>query len=139
MEKFTALTITGAVGGGVISVFGGWSPAMTALIIFMLCDYVTGLLTAGVFKKSNKTADGGLESKAGWKGLTRKFGTLIIVLIAAQIDILLHTDYIKNAVCMALLTNEAISILENVGLMGVPIPEPIKNAITALKEKGENK
>lgn len=101
----------------------------------MAADYVTGLIVAGVFKKSPKTETGGLESKAGWKGLFRKGGTLLVVLIACRLDIELGTTYIRDAVIIAFIINEVVSLVENVGLMGVPIPKPILEGIDILKKK----
>ena len=139
MEKFTIIGATGVVGAFITNTLGGWTEAMTTLCIFMLLDYITGLLVAGVFKNSKKTNDGGLESKAGYKGLIRKFAVLILVLVAARLDIVLGTDDIKNFVIIAFIANECISITENVGLMGVPIPEPITKAVTMLNNKGGEK
>ena len=101
----------------------------------MAVDYVTGLIVAGVFHKSPKTETGSLESKAGWKGLLRKGGTLLVVLVACRLDIELGTTYIRDAVVIAFMVNEVVSLIENVGLMGVPIPEPILNGIDILKKK----
>jgi toxin secretion/phage lysis holin len=132
-------TITGIVGSFVANLFGGWTAGMTALIIFMAVDYVSGLLVAGVFKNSNKTDTGALESRAGWKGLCRKGMTLVIVLVAYHLDKVIGTNYIRDAVVIAFCANEAISIVENAGLMGVPLPSVITKAIDLLtkKSKGE--
>lgn len=132
-------TITGIVGSSVAHLFGGWTAGMTALIIFMTVDYVSGLLVAGVFKNSNKTDTGALESRAGWKGLCRKGMTLVIVLVAYHLDRVIGTNYIRDAVIIAFCANEAISIVENAGLMGVPLPNVIIKAIDLLtkKSKGE--
>ena len=112
--------------------------ALQTLITFMAADYITGLIVAGVFKKSTKTANGALESKAGWKGLCRKGTTLLIVLVATHVDKIAGTDgLIRNAVVIGYIANEAISIIENAGLMGLPIPQKLKNAITVLKNKAE--
>lgn len=111
---------------------------MTTLLIFMVLDYLTGLIVAGVFKKSPKTQDGSLESKTGWRGLAKKFSTLILVLVAVRLDLLLGTDYIQSAVILAFCANEVISLIENVGLMGVKIPPVISKAISLLNEKGDN-
>lgn len=137
--KEIVCTITGIVGSAVASLFGGWTAGMTALIIFMTVDYVSGLLVAGVFKNSNKTDTGALESRAGWKGLCRKGMTLVIVLIAYHLDVVIGTNYIRDAVIIAFCANEAISIVENAGLMGVPLPSVITKAIDLLtkKSKGE--
>ena len=127
----------GVIGAEIGSLFGGWSGALTTLLIFMGIDYVTGLLVAGVFHESRKSEGGGLESRAGWKGIVRKGVTLAIVLISYRLDLLLGTEYIKDAVTIAFCANELISIVENAGLMGIPVPELVKNAIDVLK-RGDN-
>jgi toxin secretion/phage lysis holin len=134
--KSIVCTLSGAVGAVITGLFGGWSAAMTTLMIFMGLDYLTGIAVAGVFKNSSKSESGGLESRAGWKGLIRKGATLAVVLIAYRLDLLLGTLYIKDAVIIAFCVNEVISLTENAGLMGVPIPETIKKAIELLKKKG---
>ena len=111
---------------------------MTTLVIFMLIDYITGILVAAVFKKSNKTEDGGLESKAGWKGLIRKFSTLLIVLISIRLNIIFNTTIISNCVVFTFLANELLSLLENVGLMGIPLPSVLTEVISVLNKKGES-
>lgn len=136
MKSFIC-TALGAIGAGIAAAFGGWSAALTTLIIFMAIDYISGLILAGVFHRSSKTESGALESKAGWKGLCRKGLTLLIVVVASRLDVMLGTTFVKDAVCIAYICNEALSILENAGLMGVPIPKAIKNAIEILKKKGE--
>lgn len=108
---------------------------MTTLLIFMAIDYISGLIVAGVFHNSNKTESGALESKAGWKGLCRKCMTFLFVIVACRLDIALGSSYIKDAVCIAFIANETISIVENAGLMGIPIPQIITNAIDLLKNK----
>lgn len=127
----------GVIGGAIASAFGGWGAAMTTLLIFMGIDYVTGLVVAGVFHASKKSETGALDSRAGLKGLCRKGMALLVVLVAARLDILLHSTFIRDAVVIAFCANEALSIVENAGLMGVPIPKVIKNAIEALKDKSD--
>nr|DAP37274.1 MAG TPA: holin [Caudoviricetes sp.] len=117
--------------------FGGWSDALITLIVFMSVDYITGLTVAGIFKKSKKSENGALESRAGFKGLCRKGVALLIVLVAARLDIVMQTSYIKDAVIIAFIANEAISIVENAGLMGVPIPGVIAKAIDVLKKESD--
>jgi toxin secretion/phage lysis holin len=130
-------TAVGLVGGAIAAAFGGWSATLTALVIAMVVDYATGLLVAGVFHVSRKTAHGGLESRAGWKGLARKFATLMIVLIAYQMDKVLGVSYIKDAASIAFCANEILSITENAALMGIPMPAPIKKAIELMRAKAE--
>ena len=125
----------GMIGSFIASLFGGFDAALVTLLIFMTLDYISGVIVAGVFKKSQKTANGALESGAGWKGLCRKGMTLVIVLIAVRLDIVIGTTYIRDAVCIAFIANETISIVENAGLMGVPIPAAITKAIEVLKDK----
>lgn len=138
MEKVGIFGSIGIVLAYIADAFGGWSEAMTTLVIFMSIDYLTGLIVAGLFKKSKKTKDGGLESLAGWKGLARKFSTLLLVLIAVRLDMALGTSYICDCVVYAFMANEALSIVENIGLMGVPLPKVITDAITLLNKRGEN-
>jgi toxin secretion/phage lysis holin len=130
--------LIGLIGGAFTTLFGGWTAGMTTLVLFMCIDYLSGLIVAGVFKKSNKTESGALESKAGWKGLARKCMTLLFVLIAYRLDLLLNTAYIRDAVVIGFCANELISIVENAGLMGVAIPKPILRAIDVLKQKEED-
>ena len=134
--KTMICTGIGVVGSTVAAAFGGWDAAMITLVSMMVIDYLTGVLVAGVFHNSPKTENGTLESKAGWKGLCRKGMTLLIVLVAARLDIILGTGFIRDAVIIGYIANETISIIENAGLMGVPIPEAIKKAIEVLQQKG---
>ena len=135
--KTMICTGIGVVGSTVAAAFGGWDAAMITLISMMVIDYLTGVLVAGVFHNSPKTENGTLESKAGWKGLCRKGMTLLIVLVAARLDIILGTGFIRDAVIIGYIANETISIIENAGLMGVPIPAAIEKAIEVLQSKGE--
>ena len=96
------------------------------------------MIAAGVFKKSQKTKNGALESGAGWKGLCRKGMILVIILVAVRLDMIIGTNYIRDMVCIAFIVNETISIIENAGLMGVPVPVVITKAIEVLKEKAES-
>lgn len=125
----------GAVGGVAAAWLGGWNAALGALLCCMAVDYATGLIVAGVFHASPKSQGGGLESNVGWKGLARKFVTLLIVLVSNQMDILLGVSYLRDAVIIGFCANEVISILENAGLMGLPIPQPLVDAIDQLKNK----
>lgn len=128
---------TGMIGAALAAAFGGWTTAMITLVIFMGVDYLTGLIVAGIFHKSEKTPNGGLESRAGWKGLVRKGVTLLVVLVAYRLDLLLDVSYIKDAVIIAFCANEAISILENASLMGIPMLPPLQKAIELLRAKAE--
>lgn len=129
-----------AVAGGAISqAFGGWDSAMMTLLIFMAIDYLSGLIVAGVFHSSDKSETGTLNSAACWQGLLKKSMTLVIVLVAARLDIVLGTAFVRDAVVIAYIVNETISIIENAGLMGLPVPDVIMSAIEQLQGKNEQK
>ena len=131
-------TMIGAIGALIASLFGGWDQALATLVIFMAMDYVTGLIVAGVFHTSQKSENGALESRAGWKGLCRKCMTLLFVLIAYRLDLALGISYIRDSVILGFMTNELISIVENAGLMGLPLPAVITKAIDVLTKKAES-
>ena len=105
----------------------------------MCADYFTGLLVAGVFHKSKKTENGALESHVGWKGLCKKGVILLFVLIAFRLDLALGLDFIRTTVVIGFMANELISIIENAGLMGMPIPGVFGKAIDILTQKSEVK
>lgn len=131
-------TVIGTVGGLIASLFGGWDIALATLVIFMAVDYATGLIVAGVFHKSQKTENGALESRAGWKGLCRKGTSLLVVLVAYRLDLVIGSNFVKDATIIAFIANETISIIENAGLMGAPIPDVIVKAIDVLKKKADS-
>ena len=133
--KNAFITTIGIIGSLIASLFGGWTASLTTLLIFMGIDYLTGLIVAGVFHNSPKTETGALESRAGFKGLIRKFMILVFVLIGYRLDVAVGANYIRDAVCIAFIVNELLSIVENAGLMGIPIPAVITNAIDILKKK----
>lgn len=137
--KLTTLTALGLLGGVIAGLLGGWDAGLQSLFIFMVIDYVTGLLVAGVFKQSCKTAKGALESRAAWKGLLRKGASLGVVLIACRLDLLLGATFIRDATIIAYCVNELLSITENIGLMGVPLPKVVTQALEALRENEELK
>lgn len=133
-------TISAAVGVavGMISwLVGGLDTPVLVLVICMGVDYVTGLIVAGVFHASPKSSGGGLDSRVGWKGLARKFVTMLIVVVANLADLLLDVGYIRDAVIAGFCANECISILENAGLMGIRIPKVLKDALDKLSREAE--
>lgn len=132
--KIVVCTAIGMIGSFIAELLGGWTEDIITLIIFMAVDFVMGLILAGVFKNSSKSQTGALDSRAGWKGLCKKGTILLFVLIAHRLDLLLETDYIKTATVIGFIFNEAISVIENAGLMGLPLPETIKHAVEVLKE-----
>lgn len=134
--KNAICSVLGMIGATIAAWFGGWSAGMMTLLIFQIIDYASGLIVAGVFKKSDKSATGALESGAGWKGLLKKGMTWIIVLVAYRLDVAIGSTYVKDAAIIGFIVNETISIIENAGLMGLPLPAVIMKAIDVLRDKG---
>lgn len=135
MEKTALFSAISAVFGIFSTMLGGWDSALSTLCIFMLLDYLTGLIVGGVFKKSSKTKTGALESRAGLKGIFRKCSMLTVVLIASQVDALVGESLLKDCTVIMFICNESLSLLENIGLMGVPIPQKLIDAIDVLTQK----
>lgn len=133
--KAILCTAIGAVLGWIVNMIGGWSEDLTTLLVFMAVDFLLGLLVAGVWKKSNKSDTGALSSWSAWKGLCRKGASLLVILIAYRLDVTLGVNYIRTAVIIAFIVNEGISILENLGIMGVKYPEALKKALDILTDK----
>lgn len=135
--KETLCTVLGVIGSICAGFFGGWDTSIKALLLFMLVDLILGFTCAGM-KKSSKSKSGGLQSNACWIGLCRKLVTLMLVVVSVQLDTVLGVSYIRDAVCITFMVNELISIVENVGLMGIKLPEPLMSAIDILQKKSEH-
>lgn len=133
------IAVTGFFGGIIAELFGGWDSDITTLIIFMCIDYITGIIVAAAFKRSQKTETGALSSKVGFIGLCKKGVMMLVVLIAHRLDLLIGTDYIRTATVIGFCCSELVSIIENAGLMGVPLPPVIIKAIDILKNKDNDK
>ena len=129
------MTMIGAIGGILVSAFGGWDYYMQLLVISMCVAYISGVLVAAVWHRSTKSKDGSLESRAGFKGLIRKGMIILVVLVAHYMDLTIGTQYIRTCLVIGCSAIEILSILENVGLMGVEYPDFMKQAIEALKKK----
>lgn len=133
-EKITA--IIGVIAAGITHFIGVWSGSLITLCVCMACDFILGLLVAGIFKNSTHTDKGGLSSQVAFRGLAKKICMLLLIGVAHWLDVLFAIDYIREGVIYAFIANETISIVENVGLCGVPLPSVITKAIEVLKEKG---
>jgi toxin secretion/phage lysis holin len=139
MIKTKMLMLCSVLGSACSVMFGGWDEALKLLVCLMCADYLTGLTVAVVFKKSPKTESGSAESKVGFKGLCRKGVILCVVLISYRLELATGINCIREAVIYGFSANEIISLTENAGLMGLPIPKVICNAIDILKQRsGEN-
>lgn len=127
--------IIGFITSIIISFFGDFDNLIAILLVFIVIDYLSGIIVAGIYKKSSKTETGSLSSAAGWKGIFKKIMELTFVGISHCIDIVLGLNFIRNAITIAYILNELLSIVENAGLMGVNIPAPIMKAIDLLNIK----
>lgn len=133
MERFDLLLKTGvaAVGGTFSFVFGGWPALVQVLLTMVIIDYVTGVIASGV--------EGKLLSRVGLVGIARKVFIFLIIALAHQIDIAFESkNLIRDATTYFYMANEVLSIVENAGRLGVPIPNMLRKAILVLKDKGGN-
>ena len=134
-NKYYILTLVGSIGSFFSYLIGGFDKLLIALIVFMVIDFLSGLILAIVFKNSNKTKNGRLSSEAGIKGLAKKIFILFIVAVGTQLDLVLGVSFVRDGVVIAFISMEGLSILENVALAGVPVPKLIKNALEVLNKK----
>lgn len=132
-------TAFGGIVGWIVNMIGGWSEDLTTLLVFMAVDFFMGVVIAAVWKKSPKSETGALSSWSAFKGLVRKGVSLLVILIAYRLDVTLGVNYIRTAVIIAFIANEGISILENLGIMGVSYPEAVKKALDILASKANDK
>lgn len=132
--KQTICTALGITGAALSWAFGGWDAALSALMICICVDYISGSLVALVFHNSHKSDTGAYNSAYGLKGLCKKGMMLLFVLVAVQIDRLLGADYVRDAVCIGFCSNEILSITENLGLAGVPMPQAVVKALEQLQK-----
>ena len=135
--KDVILAALAALGAFITNELGGWDAVLNLLVAMMAADYITGLAVAAVFKRSNKSESGTLDSKAGFRGLVKKCAILLLVYIAVLLDAAVGTHYVRSAVVLFFIGNEGLSLLENIGLMGVKYPAFMRNMLEALRDKGD--
>lgn len=136
--KNATLAAAAAVGCFISNALGGWDSLMVVLVALMAADFVTGLAVAAIWHKSAKSESGALDSKASFRGLVKKCVILMLIWIGVLLDRALGASYIRNAIAIFFIGNEGLSLLENVGLMGVPYPTFLRRALEALREKGDS-
>ena len=132
------IALLGILAGVLSAIVGAWTVALESLAILMVLDYATGLILAGVFHASPKSKGGTLESRAALKGLLRKGGIIIIVVALHQADRLTGKAFLRDGAAFAFCVEEIISLIENLGAMGVPMPGFISKAIEWLHGKSDN-
>jgi len=135
--KNGVLAVLAAVGSFIAHALGGWDSAMKLLVALMAVDYISGVAVAAIWHRSSKSENGALDSRAGFKGLAKKCAVLLLVWIGVLLDGAIGTDYVRTAVILFFIGNEGLSLLENIGLMGVPYPAFLKRALDALRQQGD--
>lgn len=133
--KENLCSVFGLLGSALCWAFGGWDAGLTAMVICMSVDYISGSLVALVFHNSRKSETGSYNSAYGLKGLCKKCLMLLFVIVAVQADRLLGGDFVRDAVCIGFTANEILSIVENLGLAGVPMPQAVVKALEQLQSK----
>lgn len=120
-----------AIGGGLGWFLGGWDGFLYALVAFVVVDYLTGLMAAAVERK--------LSSEIGFRGICRKVLIFMLVGIGHILDANIIGDgsVLRTAVIFFYISNEGISIVENAGRIGLPIPQKLKGILEQLKTKGD--
>lgn len=130
LEKISFNTFGGAFLSGIFYFLGGLDSAIITLLIVMAIDYLTGVCKALYNKKIN--------SKVGLKGIIKKVGYLLIVALAVKLDqIAGQTGAIRTLVIYFFVANEGISILENWGKMGLPLPKKLMETLEQLKKESD--
>lgn len=135
--KHYICAMSGILAGILSAILGGWTLALETLGIIMVLDYATGLIVAGVFHASPKSKGGALESKAAFKGLIRKVGIIVIVIACHQLDRLTGKSFFRDGAAWAFFAEEFISVVENLGLMGLPMPKFVIRAMEWLRNKSD--
>jgi len=126
-------TISAVVGAGITYLFGGWDAVLRVLALFMTIDYITGIM-----KGIN---DNRLSSEIGSKGLVRKATIFIVIILAHQIDsiVINKPPLFKTMACYFYISNEGLSIIENLAVLQVPLPSFIINALKKIKEENDKR
>ena len=117
------------VGGWLTAVLGGWDTALQVLVLFVVMDYITGLIAAWYEKR--------LDSRVGFKGIAKKILLFVPVAVGYWLDVLLGQEILRSLAIWFYLANERLSMLENLGRCGVPVLAPLKDALEQLKKRGK--
>lgn len=123
--------LCGLVGGTIVGFLGGWDTALKVLVIFVVLDYITGLVAAWYEKK--------LDSNVGARGIAKKILMFVPVAIGYWLDVLLQQEVLRSITIFFYIANEGLSVVENLSRAGIPFPQPIKDALTVLREKSEKR
>ena len=119
----------------IINIIGRPTDELIILLTLMVIDLITGTLVSAVWHKSSKTKSGKLSSRVMFKGIVKKLLTLVIVVIAYQLDILLNIDIIRYIVIISLIIEEILSIIETIALTGIQVPAIITKGLDILERR----
>lgn len=134
--KNAALLSAASIGGVMSSLWGGWDGILKALLVCMAVDYITGIAVAAI-GKSSKSLTGRISSNAAVTGLLKKGFELLVVLVAAQLEGVAGSGFIRDTVVLFFIGSEGISIVENGGLLGVPLPASVKKWFEVLRDNND--
>lgn len=121
-----------AIGGAITTILGGWDMLLKTLVFLVITDYVLGITAAGI--------NGEINSSVGFKGIFRKVILFVPVGVAYALDQVLGSEVLRNMAIWFYIGNEGISIIENLGKAGVPIPKFMREILVQLRDtsdKGE--
>ena len=135
--KNGVLAVLAVVGGAAAKLFGGWDAVLQVLVGLMAADYITGVLVAAVWQRSGKSETGALDSRAGFKGICKKCMILLLVWLGVMLDRATGAGVFRTMIVLFFVGNEGLSLLENLGLMGVKYPSFLQKALEAMKQKGD--
>lgn len=136
--KYIIELIISSLGTLLINIIGKPTDELMILLMLMIIDLITGTLVSAVWHKSNKTKSGKLSSRVMFKGIVKKILTLVIVVIAYQLDILLGINVIRYIVIITLIIEEILSIIETITLTGLKVPTIITKALDVLERSVKN-
>ena len=125
--------VIGTLTTGLLKVIGEPTQDLKILLLLMVIDLIVGFTVSAVWHKSSKTKSGKVSSKVMFKGIVKKILTLVLVVVAYQIDILLGYDVIRHVVIIAFIVQEIISIIENIAITGIKAPDIITKALDVLE------
>lgn len=131
--KYIIELIISSFGTLIINIIGKPTDELMILLLLMIIDLITGTLVSAVWHKSSKTKSGKLSSRVMFKGIVKKILTLVIVVIAYQLDILLNINMIRYIVIIMLIIEEILSIIETITLTGLKVPTIITKALDVLE------
>lgn len=133
--KYIIELIISLLGTIIINIIGKPTDELMILLMLMIIDLITGTLVSAVWHKSSKTKSGKLSSRAMFKGIVKKILTLVIVVIAYQLDILLKVNMIRYIVIITLIIEEILSIIETITLTGLKVPAIISKGLDILERR----